>query len=482
MSQEKFIPPLSCGAGDSRQPRNVVFLFDGTGDTDDNDVTNVIRFRDMLYNHPPLKRGGTTSQDQENPRQIVFYRPGIGTWDPSGHSRLYGFRLVSQAWDKAVAWNFESHVITAYKELTHAYKERDRICLFGFSRGAYTARAVAAMIGSFGILRPGKESRNEANFKKIQEIYFRPSKSSFNGASLKRFRNETKEFREKHRIFKVTIEIVGVWDTVNSVGLIMKTGSMYTSSNLHLKTLRHAIALDERRARFDRAMWRHKPGFKTDIEQVWFAGAHCDVGGGSVKNGTKHNLANIPLRWMIRECFKTQTGIVFDYNKLQSIGIDIASLHPIIQPRPEALCLRENSVIQTAGSSRDKYPFPINAKTEEEHDHNDALTPIHDRLSEAPLWGVLEVFKLSKYEPVSGKRVTERNLWKGRKIWIALPESGKEPEGGTLSEGRIKVHRSVRMRMMAKSMDRPYVPAAALHLTSEKKRFNTDSEHIEWVD
>ncbi|KAG6842903.1 hypothetical protein H0H93_002918, partial [Arthromyces matolae] len=75
----------------------------------------------------------------------------------------------------------------------------------------------------------------------------------------------------------------------------------------------------------------------TDVEEVWFAGCHCDVGGGSVANGTPHTLARIPLRWMIRECFKAETGIMFKSEALKTIGLDPATLYPYVQKRPAAL-------------------------------------------------------------------------------------------------------------------------------------------------
>ncbi|EEB99946.1 hypothetical protein MPER_00241, partial [Moniliophthora perniciosa FA553] len=60
----------------------------------------------------------------------------------------------------------------------------------------------------------------------------------------------------------------------------------------------------------------------TNVKEVWFAGGHCDVGGGSVPNETRANLARIPLRWMVRECFKANTGIMFDVDRLEKIGLD----------------------------------------------------------------------------------------------------------------------------------------------------------------
>jgi hypothetical protein len=79
-------------------------------------------------------------------------------------------------------------------------------------------------------------------------------------------------------------------------------------------------------------------GIITDVKEVWFAGCHCDIGGGSVKNNTRNSLARIPLRWMIRECFRTNIGIIFDKDMLKShIGLDADTLYPYVLPRPERL-------------------------------------------------------------------------------------------------------------------------------------------------
>ena len=77
-----------------------------------------------------------------------------------------------------------------------------------------------------------------------------------------------------------------------------------------------------------------KSGFRTDAKEVWFAGCHSDVGGGSVANRTRHSLARIPLRWMIRECFACNTGIIFDAGILRDVmGLNVDDLYPVYKPR-----------------------------------------------------------------------------------------------------------------------------------------------------
>jgi len=154
----------------------------------------------------------------------------------------------------------------------------------------------------------------------------------------------------------VTVEFVGVWDTVSSVGIIPRAHP-YTSVNYAVKTFRHALALDERRARFrpktwyeatlereldldvdepdfgqrgttPRDDWTYQPLKRNlaDVEEVWFSGCHSDVGGGSHHNRLQNSLSFIPLRWMIKEAIVAESGILFKDEPLKSMGFDFVQL------------------------------------------------------------------------------------------------------------------------------------------------------------
>ncbi|KAK7440636.1 hypothetical protein VKT23_016984 [Stygiomarasmius scandens] len=429
-------------------------------------------------------------------------------------------------------------------------RDGDRISLLGFSRGAYTARtyvsfvplvdfilkepvaSVAALVAFFGLL-PAES--NENDFKVLQDAYFAPSRNHylyqgycalkdylfrpehssdvgpFNKDARKRFREDADTFCSRYKTRPVDIDFVGVWDTVNSVGLVTAAEAMFTSTNPKLRVLRHAIALDERRARFDRAMWRIKPKdeAKKDSletkpvkpyprkEQVWFAGAHCDVGGGAVLNDTRHSLACIPLRWMIRECFKTETGIIFDRQTLKDIGFDPTSLYPVVRPRPAPLPLHEDAVIQYA-PSRWSWPFgskeqqnsenaPV--KTEEEHDHDDALAPVYDQLEVGYYsWNLLEIVPVKKWNSVTRKQTRDFNLRSGRVIDVHInkvdDQNNPLPEKEWKRLPPIKVHHTVKMRMHAKGGPGKgkYIPAAKLDFKGGMDlEADIDSDLVEWV-
>lgn len=118
-----------------------------------------------------------------------------------------------------------------------------------------------------------------------------------------------------------------------------------------------------------------------------------DVGGGSVGNDVEHNLARIPLRWMIRQCFLTNTGILFNSAGIRKIGLDPAALYPKVLERPPALYVPPSDV---------KKDTPL---TEEEHDAIDALCPMYDELRRKYIWWLLEMI------PARWWVRTEENKW-----------------------------------------------------------------------
>src|ERR1700761_4430665 len=123
-------------------PRNVVLCLDGTSNQYSATTTNVIKLYAML--------------DRARNDQLAYYQPGIGTIPPPG---LWGRlkRWFITRLDLAIAWLLSEHVTDAYRFLMRYYQEGDSIFIFGFSRGAYTARAVAAMLHKVGLLTQGNE-------------------------------------------------------------------------------------------------------------------------------------------------------------------------------------------------------------------------------------------------------------------------------------------------------------------------------------
>ncbi|KAH8118157.1 hypothetical protein DFH11DRAFT_1687160 [Phellopilus nigrolimitatus] len=212
------IPPNQNG---NHRNRTLVLCFDGTGDQFDMDNSNVVQFFSVL------KKG-------DRSRQLVYYQSGIGTYSiPQVATPFYSntYKLL----DLLFATHLNHHVMSGYKFLMQNYREGDKICIFGFSRGAYTARALAGMVHKVGLLPAWNE----------QQVSF----------AYKMYSNDNELGWKQSVAFKrafsidVDIEFVGVWDTVASVGLLPRT-LPFTKSNTAIKVFRHALSLDEHRVKF----------------------------------------------------------------------------------------------------------------------------------------------------------------------------------------------------------------------------------------
>ncbi|KAJ3818280.1 hypothetical protein F5880DRAFT_1685007 [Lentinula raphanica] len=457
-SSQSIVPPL-----DAHSYRTLVLCFDGTGDQFDSDNSNIVQLFTVL-------------KKDDRDKQMVYYQAGIGTYT-SPQVATPMMAKFSKTVDMAIehntesGWYLDAHVMGGYEFLMQNYTAGDRICIFGFSRGAYTARSLAGMIHKVGILPA-------CNHQQVPFAYKMFTRDDEIGYA------QSAAFKKAFSV-DATIEFVGVWDTVNSVGLVPHR-LPFTTSNTLVKTFRHAVSLDERRAKFKANLWNPHPDHdhdhandeaatkdggkhtqshhhrhrhldlehdrffkdanqKTDIQEVWFSGCHCDVGGGSVANTETVNLARIPLRWMICECFRTNTGIMFHTEGLRSLGLDPDSLWLEVKPRPEPLPVTSylrriprNPPPPPSAEEIAEAATPSVFKTEEELDLEDALSPIYDQLDLAPGWWVLEFLPVkNKFHDGTGKFVSEIGCNLGRARRIPRQKQG------------IKIHRSVKMRMEA---------------------------------
>ncbi|KAH9936398.1 uncharacterized protein B0H18DRAFT_1082009 [Fomitopsis serialis] len=384
----------------TRTPRTLVMCFDGTANEYNGKNTNVVKLYSLL--------------NQEHAGQLCYYQPGIGTYlNPGVVSPVFSW--AAKVLDQGVAWYLDAHVRDGYRFLMQNYRPGDKISLFGFSRGAYTARALAGMIHKIGLLP--RDNPEQIPF--AYNLYKRTDAESITIAAgfKKTFCRE------------VQIEFVGVWDTVASVGSLVSKTLPFVANNTTIKTFRHALALDEHRAKFrpnlyhrpspldqctDKSAlkqnvmtpvkkgvfpppspskiaalsekmrqslgkrsskhhskhhsesaglewanlpsaaaaefgWEEKPAHGTDVLEVWFAGCHCDIGGSAVPDTEKLSLADITLRWMVKQIVRAQCGIVFDTDALHDANI------------PDSIFTGPD--------------FP----------------PLHDELKRMPLWWILEL-------------------------------------------------------------------------------------------
>jgi uncharacterized protein (DUF2235 family) len=234
---------------------------------------------------------------------------------------------------------------SAYTYLMSVYEPGDRIFVFGFSRGAYTARALCGLLEVFGVFRHGAEPvvpyaiREYTAMKQFTYSYIKDQVS----ARRKRMEDDHwqalwafEDFGRRRWVTDpakpdspvphyrhVPVHFVGLWDTVNAVGTRLRTiGWPYTTTLPHAESVRSAIALDEWRWRYRPVLIKRSPSHtlraESDIEEVWFAGVHSDVGG-RYADGAR--LSDIPLAWMVREA--REKGLLVNEWRLRSaLGLE----------------------------------------------------------------------------------------------------------------------------------------------------------------
>jgi uncharacterized protein (DUF2235 family) len=230
-------------------PKNIVLCLDGTGGEYGSRNTNVLLLHEMLV---------------KDADQVAYYDPGVGTF--SVNDPLTG---AARFWEKvlglAFGWGLRQNVVDAYSFVMRHYEPDDRIYLYGFSRGAYTARLVAALIHGVGILPVGLE-----NLVPYALRYLQMQKTGLDFERLGGFSKQFRRFEAPDDMF------LGLWDTVASVSWAFdRQVYAYTTANKSVSHARHAVAIDERRAFFKTSKLSEKVEGQ-DRKEVWFAGAHSD--------------------------------------------------------------------------------------------------------------------------------------------------------------------------------------------------------------
>jgi len=270
--------------------KNLVVCCDGTGNEIEEDQSNVLKLYRVL---------------KKSAEQRVFYEPGIGTMGADNQwTRLK--QGVEKIAGLALGYGLDRDVLNAYEFLVKNYMPGDAIFLFGFSRGAYTARVLAGFINTLGLLTPDQINLNGFAFvayKKISETDdFKP----------------IRVFEQALRPQRPPIRFLGLWDTVSSIIVPRRdrlylpslTQLAYTATNPSVETVRHAIALDERRRMFRAYHWAPEQEYcggpfrqakvkAQDCKELWFPGVHSDIGGGYEE--AQSGLSKIALKWMIEE-------------------------------------------------------------------------------------------------------------------------------------------------------------------------------------
>jgi uncharacterized protein (DUF2235 family) len=250
-------------------PKNIVVCCDGTGNEfrESQHNTNVVKLFEVIVKDPA--------------RQIAYYDPGVGTMSLPGFATWAG-KWISIGLGLAFGYGITRNIEDAYSYLMARHEAGDRLYIFGFSRGAFTARALAGMLHVCGLLEKGSDNL----IPYASKIYMRARQEPQVAADFRKtFSRECKP------------HFIGVWDTVESVGIVPGFRRKFPDTRLNEDVLfgRHALALDEQRSQFRPNLWTEPAARGQSIVQVWFSGVHADVGGSYAEAG----LSNIALRWML---------------------------------------------------------------------------------------------------------------------------------------------------------------------------------------
>lgn len=234
---------------------------------------------------------------QKDPGQLIYYDPGVGQEDVFPDQTLVASlrKLAKLASGRRVFKNIEN----GYRFLMGEYKPGDQIFLFGFSRGAFTARSIAGLVSTFGVISAGQYTLIPTL---IRLLLLSRDEMGGSGDSLK---HQVHAIRSIVGQGEVPVQFLGEWDSVDSIGFRLPVQP--TLAGKRIVHVRHALALDEQRAQFRPRLYAENngsfecaSGFGTGtLQQLWFRGAHCDVGGGYPL--AESTLSVAPLCWMLSE-------------------------------------------------------------------------------------------------------------------------------------------------------------------------------------
>lgn len=335
--------------------KNIVICLDGTGNQIEKNLSNVLKLYRTL---------------EKNEKQLVFYDQGVGTL-----GRIYTWGWLRQRLNNFLGLAFglglDKNVLKAYEFIVthfeeHKVKGKDRpvgdnIYVFGFSRGAHTARVLAALIYEVGVLKPDQIHLSGAALTAYKQSGAK-NRIEQDSVSSETYEGNGANFRRVAATRTAAIKFLGVWDTVSSV-FIPNAGKLWppikreklphTWVNPAVQTFRQAASIDERRRMFRLDPWvpgqdfkprKHSTGTpeKQNARQVWFAGCHSDVGGGYDRLDS--GASQFPIIWMIKEAEKSGLK-VFKRMADYVTGVEPwSSTTKYIYPRPDFKASLHNSL------------------------------------------------------------------------------------------------------------------------------------------
>jgi uncharacterized protein (DUF2235 family) len=258
--------------------KNVVMCLDGTGNqVEARSSTNVVRLYEMLDLSDP-----TT--------QVAYYDPGVGTFGAQGAWTSAG-RASSKLLGLAFGTGIRENLAEAYTFLMRHWEPGDRVFVFGFSRGAFAARALAGLVHRAGVFREGSE-----NLVQYLVANYTGHRGDWTDDDWKQIDAMSTAFASTNNASRsVPVEFLGLWDTVRAAGILRRSMTWpYTRQLPNVAHAWHAVSIDEKRRSYREYLI--KATEKTTVNETWFAGVHSDVGGTFVGDS---RLAEIALKWMV---------------------------------------------------------------------------------------------------------------------------------------------------------------------------------------
>lgn len=393
--------PSSFANGDGHVARSgarrLVVCTDGTwNDPAKDEPTNVYK----------IARAVQRTGEDGSP-QVVYYHAGVGT----------GTDIVDRVIGGATGLGISKNIRDAYNFLMLNYQPDDQIFLFGFSRGAYTARSLAGLIRNAGILRPERGHL----FRDAYELYRNRDRDAHPDAPA------SLRFRADNAYPDARIHFIGVWDTVGSLGVPLTFGPtlrkligapfgkkfLYEFHDVGLSSFvdhaYHAVAIDEKREPFRPTLWTVKPDSPRaagqSFEQRWFRGVHSNVGGGYAAAG----LSDAALLWMAEAASR------------HGLGLDVGILYPEPTPSFDAAPASNQKILYRAlAIAKKAYASTIAA----------GMGPDEiEAMQQVDWWG--------NYHRPGGERFVGPLAWRGAATRLAGTQQGGAAVASPPEEGAV---------------------------------------------
>ena len=318
--------------------KNIVIIFDGTSNEISGDRTNPLRLYGCL---------------ERSDRQLVYYDPGVGTMGIKNKANWWWSKAF-EVWGLAFGSGLDQNVLDAYQFIVqnferspldadgHKTQEEDRLFIVGFSRGAYYGRVLAGFIHALGLMETYQFNLLDYAYRTYKSI---PKTEDDSGISKETTGPDAafgtmRLYERTLRTYRPSIEALLLFDTVSSVIEWGKyapqlTTHPFTRKNRSVRTIRHAVAIDERRTMFHPQLWPEGEKYwggpfhpkdqagnplpdngipNQDVKERWFAGVHADIGGGYPE--AESAPAKLPLEWMINEATSLANQLHFDMSSV----------------------------------------------------------------------------------------------------------------------------------------------------------------------